>query len=74
MVRLPVAHAEVFRRRKGRLVLARQAQSGNCHQRASGHAEAGGNFSEHGGGFPLRTGAAVKASVVLTRRLYMQKR
>lgn len=32
VVRLPVAHAEVLRRREGRLLSARQAQGGNSYQ------------------------------------------
>lgn len=39
MVRLPLAHAEVFRRGEGGLLLTRQAEGRNRHQCTSGHAE-----------------------------------
>lgn len=71
MVRLPVAHAEMFRRRTGGVVFARQTQGRDRHQRPSGHLEAGGDFPKHRGRFFMRTGAQVAAGAVFAWGLYL---
>ena len=52
----------------------RQAESGNCHSRSPGHAEASRDLPEHWGRLPVRARPPIKARPLLTRRLHLSKR